>query len=472
MNTENVTIDWPTYTDHVREMLNEMLLSNDLMDVTLVCNDMKQLKAHKIVLSACSPVFQNILTDHIQESLVIFLGGIQYQEMESNLEFMYSGEATFSEERMNEFLSVARSLEIKEISMDEKSYQNRTSASKSSDNDQNFETKMIDYQSKQFEAEWGHGIEDNVNFDTLVTNKSELHKTVNNETDIVAILNCDHCESQYAGKDNLYKHLLSKHKIVMNATTPSGPIDDPKTKHKVVKYSCSECEFFTLYKAGLRKHIEMKHECVRYLCQQCEYQFTDRSALKNHIQFKHEGKFHCCNECDKTYGTASHLKEHIQTKHTGVKYDCILCDKKFVFKSGLKKQILTSHEGVRYDCGQCGYQAQQQYSLKTHIQSKHEGHIGEKFLCSQCEFHTKNKYTLKYHIQSKHEGNVHCCNECDKKYGTASHLKQHVQTKHTDVKYDCILCDKKFAFKSGVKRHIMTMHESVGYEALKLMSQT
>ena len=36
MNTENVTIDWPTYTDHVREMLNEMLLSNDFMDVTLV----------------------------------------------------------------------------------------------------------------------------------------------------------------------------------------------------------------------------------------------------------------------------------------------------------------------------------------------------------------------------------------------------------------------------------------------------
>ena len=44
--------------------------------------------------------------------------GIQHQEMESILEFIYLGVATFYQERMKEFLNVAKNLEIKEISKD------------------------------------------------------------------------------------------------------------------------------------------------------------------------------------------------------------------------------------------------------------------------------------------------------------------------------------------------------------------
>ena len=40
--------------------------------------------------------------------------------MESILEYMYLGVATFYQERMNEFLNVAQNLEIKEISEDAK----------------------------------------------------------------------------------------------------------------------------------------------------------------------------------------------------------------------------------------------------------------------------------------------------------------------------------------------------------------
>ena len=43
---------------------------------------------------------------------VIYLRGIQYSEIESLLQFIYLGEAKFYEERMNEFLSVSKSLEI------------------------------------------------------------------------------------------------------------------------------------------------------------------------------------------------------------------------------------------------------------------------------------------------------------------------------------------------------------------------
>ena len=118
MNQEKYNLNWHTYSDHLRKMLHDMMKSNELTDVTLVCDDQKQFKAHKIVLSACSTVFKNIIDTSPQTSSIIYLRGIQHHEMESVLEFMYLGVATFYQERMNEFLNVAKNLQIKEISKD------------------------------------------------------------------------------------------------------------------------------------------------------------------------------------------------------------------------------------------------------------------------------------------------------------------------------------------------------------------
>ena len=49
MNQEKYNLKWYTYSDNLREMLHEMMKSNELTDVTLVCDDKRQFKAHKIV---------------------------------------------------------------------------------------------------------------------------------------------------------------------------------------------------------------------------------------------------------------------------------------------------------------------------------------------------------------------------------------------------------------------------------------
>merc|ERR1712072_996487 len=85
-------------------------------DVTLVCDDQTQFKAHKIVLRACSPVFTKIIDNNPSQHPLIYLRGIQSYEMESILQFMYLGEGRFYYERMGEFLKVAKDLEVKEIS--------------------------------------------------------------------------------------------------------------------------------------------------------------------------------------------------------------------------------------------------------------------------------------------------------------------------------------------------------------------
>ena len=62
-------------------MLQDMMSSDTFTDVTLICDDQKQLKALKVILSAFSSVFKNIFTQNNLQ--LIYLRGIDYSEMES-----------------------------------------------------------------------------------------------------------------------------------------------------------------------------------------------------------------------------------------------------------------------------------------------------------------------------------------------------------------------------------------------------
>ena len=96
---EKYTLSWHSYSDHLIEALRKMMTATDFTDVTLVTDDKQQIRAHRNILSACSPVFKNILQiDSNSINPVIYLRGIQHSEMESIMQFMYLGEAKFYED--------------------------------------------------------------------------------------------------------------------------------------------------------------------------------------------------------------------------------------------------------------------------------------------------------------------------------------------------------------------------------------
>ena len=115
MDQEKYSLTWHTYSHHLKSMMKELMMNEDLADVTLVTEDKKQIKANINILSACSPVFKDILKKEKNSNQIMYLRGIQFPEMESIMQFIYLGEATFYEERVDEFLAVAKSLEIKAL---------------------------------------------------------------------------------------------------------------------------------------------------------------------------------------------------------------------------------------------------------------------------------------------------------------------------------------------------------------------
>lgn len=85
----SMTMTWKSYSDHLKSMMKEMMINNDFSDVTLVTEDKKHINANINILSACSPVFKEILKKDKNSSPLIFLRGIQYSEMDSIMHYIY-----------------------------------------------------------------------------------------------------------------------------------------------------------------------------------------------------------------------------------------------------------------------------------------------------------------------------------------------------------------------------------------------
>ena len=110
--------------DEIRPLLMKTLWENkDFLDVTIACDD-DQVDAHKVVLSAASPVFENILKRNPHDHPLIYLKGTNKEQVELLLEFIYSGETKVPEETLNQFLVLAESFSVKGLSEDTKSKEN------------------------------------------------------------------------------------------------------------------------------------------------------------------------------------------------------------------------------------------------------------------------------------------------------------------------------------------------------------
>ena len=89
----------------------------EFVDVTLVCDDQNQIRAHKVILSACSDFFRNILLRNAAVSQpFIFLDNVSFPDLENVISFMYNGETAIGQEDFSSFMRSAQRLRVKGLS--------------------------------------------------------------------------------------------------------------------------------------------------------------------------------------------------------------------------------------------------------------------------------------------------------------------------------------------------------------------
>ncbi|XP_071439054.1 protein jim lovell-like [Hetaerina americana] len=112
MATQHYSLRWNNHQTHVLHAFDTLLQNETLVDVTLVCEETR-VRAHKVVLSACSPFFQRIFSENPCKHPVIILKDLRRWEVQGIVDFMYKGEISVAQEHLTSLIKAAESLQVR-----------------------------------------------------------------------------------------------------------------------------------------------------------------------------------------------------------------------------------------------------------------------------------------------------------------------------------------------------------------------
>ena len=112
MDNQKFCLTWKDYNSNFSKEFGEFRKHEDFFDVTLACEE-NTITAHKIVLSAASDFFKNILRKHKHEHPLIYLTEVKISDLQSILDFIYTGETEVAERDLESLLATATRFKVK-----------------------------------------------------------------------------------------------------------------------------------------------------------------------------------------------------------------------------------------------------------------------------------------------------------------------------------------------------------------------
>ncbi|XP_045767611.1 protein tramtrack, beta isoform-like isoform X13 [Maniola jurtina] len=109
---EQFSLCWNNFHANMSAGFHGLLSRGDLVDVTLAAEG-RLLQAHKLVLSVCSPYFQEMFKMNPTHHPIVFLKDVSHSALRDLLQFMYQGEVNVKQEELASFISTAEQLQVK-----------------------------------------------------------------------------------------------------------------------------------------------------------------------------------------------------------------------------------------------------------------------------------------------------------------------------------------------------------------------
>ncbi|XP_023711155.1 protein bric-a-brac 2 isoform X7 [Cryptotermes secundus] len=111
-SSQQFCVKWNSYSSNLQNVFPRLLTSEHFVDITLACEG-QMIKCHKVVLSACSTYFENLLVHNPCQHPIIFMKDMKHWEVQALVDFMYKGEVNVSQEELNSLLVAAEALQIR-----------------------------------------------------------------------------------------------------------------------------------------------------------------------------------------------------------------------------------------------------------------------------------------------------------------------------------------------------------------------
>nr|CAE75613.1 TPA: mod(mdg4) [Drosophila pseudoobscura] len=110
---EQFSLCWNNFNTNLSAGFHESLIRGDLVDVSLVAEG-QIVKAHRLVLSVCSPLFRKMFTNMpLNTHAFVYLNNVSHSALKDLIQFMYCGEVNVKQDALPAFISTAESLQIK-----------------------------------------------------------------------------------------------------------------------------------------------------------------------------------------------------------------------------------------------------------------------------------------------------------------------------------------------------------------------
>ncbi|XP_032522636.2 protein abrupt-like isoform X1 [Danaus plexippus] len=275
-DVQQFSLRWHNHQNSVIGALGRMLTTGALSDVTLSATGVN-LKAHRIVLAACSQYFAKLFKDvETENSTLVVVLNCEAEELRLLLTFMYTGEVTAGRSALPALLQLARTLQVSGLTdadtnppipqpipeqpSEPTSPINLEKSNSSIDlirNDSNFdpEKKIGDYQK---EPEYLRDILDKNDND-----KDKLSKL-----------------------DQIVQNLYSTHRVGSYAASVPPNINSLMDQDSRRSSTCGICNKRLSNQYNLRVHMET-HAGRRHACCSCSHVSRSRDALRKHVAYRH-----------------------------------------------------------------------------------------------------------------------------------------------------------------------------------------
>ena len=112
-NSDKLCLQWNDFKENISASFGDFRTDRDLTDVTLACEDGKQVEAHKVILAASSPFFMNLLKKNKHSHPLIYMKGLKSNDLMAIVDFLYLGEVNVFQDNLDSFLALAEELQLK-----------------------------------------------------------------------------------------------------------------------------------------------------------------------------------------------------------------------------------------------------------------------------------------------------------------------------------------------------------------------
>ncbi|XP_043209840.1 zinc finger and BTB domain-containing protein 45-like isoform X3 [Amphibalanus amphitrite] len=118
MNSQKFCLKWDSFQGTVTSLFDQLRHDGELVDVTLCCEG-QRVRAHRMMLSACSPYFRQLIQENPCQQLVFFLKDTSADDLRAIIEFIYKGSVNVAQSQLASFIKTAELLQIRGLSGEE-----------------------------------------------------------------------------------------------------------------------------------------------------------------------------------------------------------------------------------------------------------------------------------------------------------------------------------------------------------------